>query len=396
MGARIAAFLAERGLNVLLLDLPTANDRNFLAKQALLNLRIVKPTAVANLEVLNNIVPGNFEDDLSHLEQCDWIIEAIAERFEWKENLYQRIAPCLGSHAILTSNTGGLSIHKLAATLPAALQARFLGVHFFNPPSVMKLVELIPHNGTDPKLIDRLKIFLQEVLSKTTIVAKDTPNFIGNRIGIFALLSAVWHAEALGIPPDTVDCLTGALLGRPNSATFRTIDLMGLDTFLQVVTTVKKECPDDPFNQYYHLPAWMVGLVDKGCLGHKTKKGIYMREEGKILVFQPQEDRYRIAINKMPSDVPPVLSMEGEAWFSALARGLSKEAKFVQALLSDLFTYVTVLNPIIAYQPTDIDQALTLGFGWLIGPFELMERFGKEKVNLWLTKRSNLCTESIR
>ena len=233
-------------------------------------------------EKLLYIEPANYDQHLEKLGDCDLIIEAIAERMDWKSDLYRKVAPFLKDDAIFATNTSGLSINKLAEAFPENLRHRFCGIHFFNPPRYMHLVELIPCTGTDATLLDDLETFLVSTLGKGVVRAKDTPNFIANRIGVFSMLATVHHGQHFGLGFDTVDALTGRYLGRPKSATFRTLDVVGLDVFSHVVKTMEENLTDDPWHGYFKNPEWMEKLIDDGSLGQKTKCGVYKKIDKKI------------------------------------------------------------------------------------------------------------------
>ncbi|MBI4195090.1 MAG: 3-hydroxyacyl-CoA dehydrogenase family protein, partial [Betaproteobacteria bacterium] len=232
MGAQIAAHLVNADVPTILFELPAKEgDPNGNVLKAIDNLRKLEPSPLAVVSRASHIRPANYDQHLALLRECDLVIEAISERMDWKTDLYRKVAPHLGEHAIFASNTSGLSIDRLAQAFPAELRPRFCGVHFFNPPRYMHLVELIECKDTRPAILDDLEEFLVTTLGKGVIRAKDTPNFIANRVGVFSLLATIHHAQRLGLGFDVVDALTGTLIGRPKSATFRTADVVGLDTF---------------------------------------------------------------------------------------------------------------------------------------------------------------------
>ncbi|MES2771348.1 MAG: 3-hydroxyacyl-CoA dehydrogenase family protein, partial [Pseudomonadota bacterium] len=283
MGAQIAAHLANAQIPVLLFDLPAADlanaqladtrkaaNRNI--EKAIAELSKRTPPPLAKPELSAYINAANYETDLAQLSDCDLVIEAITETMALKEALYAKIVPFLSPSAVLASNTSGLSIKRLAATLPEALQARFCGVHFFNPPRYMHLVELIGHDANPPPLLDQLESWLVSHLGKGVVRAHDTPNFIANRVGIFSILATIHHTERLGLSFDLVDALTGKLIGRPTSATYRTADLVGLDTLAHVIQTLHHSLPSkgeqaDPWHRFYKLPNWFSALISRGALG---------------------------------------------------------------------------------------------------------------------------------
>ena len=267
MGAQIAAHLINANVPVVLFELAAKEgDPNGNVLKAVANLKKLEPSPLAVKDRADLIEPANYDQHLGLLAGCDIVIEAISERMDWKADLYRKVAPHLGEHTIFASNTSGLSINKLAAVFPEAQRHRFCGVHFFNPPRYMHLVELIACSGTDAGILDELERFLVTTLGKGVVRAKDTPNFIANRVGVFSMLATLHHAERLGIGFDTVDALTGPLVGRPKSATFRTADVVGLDTFAHVVHTMRETLPEDPWHRYYGIPEWMQKLIDAGAI----------------------------------------------------------------------------------------------------------------------------------
>ena len=381
MGAQIAAHCVNAKIEVLLYDLPAKEgSRNALAEKAIELLSKLKPAPLAFQEGTAYIRPANYDDDLDELKSCDWVIEAISERLDWKLALYQKIGPYLAEHALLSTNTSGLSIEQLAEGLPEALGSRFLGVHFFNPPRYMALVELIPHTKTDAVRMDSLEAFLVLHLGKGVIRAKDTPNFIGNRIGVFSILSLLKHAERFNIAPDVVDQLTGSLLGRPKSATYRTLDVVGLDTFSHVVRTMEKELPEDPWHSLFSLPNWMFECINKGFLGQKTKKGIYEKRGEAIWVYDPEVSDYRAAVKKADPVIVECLKKPWHERIAVLKGNPHPQAQFVWACMRDLWHYCAVHLSDIAHLTSDVDLAMRWGYGWEEGPFESWQAAGWEYV----------------
>jgi len=276
MGAQIAAHCINARVPVILFDLPgkEGQPRNALVGRAIETLKKLNPAPLADAAQADLIEVGNFDDDLGKLAQADLVIEAIAERMDWKHALYARIAPHIAPHAIFATNTSGLSITGLSSGLEASLKPRFCGVHFFNPPRYMHLVELIPTADTDAAILDRLETFLTSTLGKGVVRAIDTPNFIANRVGIFGMLATMHEAEKFGLSYDLVDELTGAKLGRAKSGTFRTADVVGLDTLSHVIRTMTDKLPDDPFAPLYQQPAALQQLIAAGRLGQKKWRGL--------------------------------------------------------------------------------------------------------------------------
>ncbi len=323
MGAQIAAHLTNAGVDTVLFDLPAKQGpADGIVLKAIANLGKLSPAPLASKALAEAITPANYgtPDDSSGLEQlceCDLIIEAIAERMDWKQELYRKIAPFVSPTAVLASNTSGLGINALADVLPEQLRHRFCGVHFFNPPRYMHLAELIPARTTDKAVLEGLETFLVTTLGKGVVYAKDTPNFIGNRIGVFSILSTIHHTEAFGLGFDEVDALTGPLVGRPKSATYRTSDVVGLDTMAHVIANMAQTLPDDPWHQYFKSPQWLEALVSKGALGQKTGAGIF-RKAGKDIVVLDLENLgsanpYRPADRAAAPEVVEILKIRNPA-----------------------------------------------------------------------------------
>lgn len=376
MGAQIAAHFVNVGIETLLFDLAgETSDPNAIAKTSIQGLKKLKPTPVGSPEVIENIHPANYEQHLSQLESCDFVVEAISERLDWKQNLYDKIQGHLNDKAILVTNTSGLSIEQLKSVLLPDLQKRFCGVHFFNPPRYMKLVELIPHTTTDARVLEKLEGFLVSRLGKGVIMAKDTPNFIGNRVGVFSLLSTLHHAEKFKISPDNVDALTGVLIGRPKSATYRTMDVVGLDTLAHVVNTMRSQLENDPWFEYFNLPNWIQSLIEQRALGQKTRKGIFSKTPEGIRVYDVNSKQYRPMHAAVSSEVKACLS-EGswEQKFQKLSASEDPQCQFLWHIFNDLFHYCAYHLNTIAESTRDIDLAMRWGYGWTEGPFEIWQK----------------------
>ncbi len=386
MGAQIAAHLCNANVETLLFELPAKEgDPNGNVSRALEGLKKLEPSPLASPAKLTFIQPANYEQHLEQLRGCDLVIEAIAERMDWKSDLYRKVAPFLGKHAIFASNTSGLSINQLADAFPEALRHRFCGIHFFNPPRYMHLVELIPCKGTDTALLDQLESFLVSTLGKGVVRAQDTPNFIANRIGVFSMLATKHHAQAYGIGFDTVDALTGRYLGRPKSATFRTLDVVGLDVFAHVVNTMRENLTEDPWHRHFELPSWFNYLVDQGSLGQKTKRGIYQKIGKEIHVLDLHTKEYRLSDAKVDDGVKDILRERD--WAKKLAGLRSNphpQAQFLWAVFRDVFHYCALHLEAIADNARDFDFAVRWGFGWDNGPFEIWQAAGWQQVAGWI------------
>src|SRR5215212_8597592 len=288
MGAQIAAHLVNVKVPVVLFDLPAKEGpKNGVVAKAVEGLKKLKPAPLGVPEDAALIEQANYEEHLDKLRECDLVIEAIAERMDWKLDLYTKVAPALAPHAIVASNTSGLSITKLSEVLPEEIKSRFCGIHFFNPPRYMALVELIATPTTDPKILDHLEAFVTTVLGKSVVRAKDTPNFIANRVGIAGMLATMKEAETYGLTYDVVDDLTGKKLGRASSGTFRTADVVGLDTMAHVIKTLQDNLQSDPFYASYATPAVVTKLLEQGALGQKSGAGFYKKVGKDILQLDP-------------------------------------------------------------------------------------------------------------
>jgi 3-hydroxyacyl-CoA dehydrogenase len=386
MGAQIAAHLVNANVETILFELPAnEGDPNGNVKKALAGLKKLEPAPISTPAKLNYIEPANYDQHLEKLRDCDLVIEAIAERIDWKSDLYRKVAPYLKEDAIFATNTSGLSINKLAEAFPEKLRHRFCGIHFFNPPRYMYLVELIPCEGTEASLLDRLETFLVSTVGKGVVRAKDTPNFIANRVGVFSMLATLHHARQLGLGFDTVDALTGRYLGRPKSATFRTLDVVGLDVFSHVVKTMEENLADDPWHCYFTSPEWMNELIDQGSLGQKTRCGVYKKVKKEIQVLDLATDSYRLSDGKADDEVKGILrERDWSVKLEKLRNSKNPQAQFVWAILRDSFHYCAVHLESIAENARDLDLAVRWGFGWDSGPFEIWQAAGWQQVASWI------------
>lgn len=386
MGAQIAAHLANANVEVILFDLPAKDgDKNAIALKALAGMQKLEPTPFSVKSKASEIAVANYETDLPKLKECDLIIEAISERIDWKSDLYKKVGPHISADAIFATNTSGLSLKTLSEHLPGHLKNRFCGVHFFNPPRYMALVEIIPGPITEPAAMDNLESFLTTVLGKSVVRAKDTPNFIANRIGVFSMLATLHHAEKFKLGCDEVDALTGPGIGRAKSATYRTADVVGLDTFSHVVKTMFDTLPDDAWRSIFSLPDWFNGLVEKGAHGQKTGAGVYKKIGKDIMVFDPSKGDYRPSAGVVASEVEPILKIRNPAErMSKLRESKHPQAQFLWSIFRDLFHYCAVQSESICHNLRDLDFAVRWGFGWAAGPFETWQLAGWQQVSSWI------------
>ena len=385
MGAQIAAHLVNLKIPVLLFDLAAkTGDKNGTVQKALDGLKKLKPSAIGVPADLALIRPANYDQHLALLAGCDLVIEAIAERMDWKLSLYEMVAPHIAPHAIIASNTSGLSISKLAEILPETIKPRFCGIHFFNPPRYMQLLELIPTPTTGPEILDQLETFATRQLGKGVVRAKDTPNFIANRVGIAGMLATIKEAENHGLGYDVVDDLTGKKLGRASSGTFRTADVVGLDTLAHVIKTLQDNLADDPFFASYGTPAAVNALISAGALGQKTGAGFYKKVGKDILRFDAAKGDYVPGGGKAEAIVDRMLKKPAAERLKLLRESSHPQAQFLWAIHRNAFHYVAVHLAEVADSAREIDLAMRWGFGMKQGPFELWQDAGWQQVAGWV------------
>ncbi|ABZ82698.1 3-hydroxyacyl-coa dehydrogenase [Heliomicrobium modesticaldum Ice1] len=402
MGSAIAAHLANAGRDVLLLDIVpkeltpeeakqglTLQDRavrDRIAAKAKANLLKQKPSPLFVPEVLERIAVGNLEDDLPRVATADWVIEAIVERLDVKQALWKRVESYWQPGTIVSSNTSGVSINQIVADCSHPFRRHFMGTHFFNPPRYMKLLELIPCRETDEELIGFMKSFCEKQLGKGVVLAKDTPNFIANRIGTYGLLVTLQAMEKYGLTVDEVDALTGPVIGRPKSATFRTLDLVGLDVFVHVANNVFESTTDPEEKAAFAIPAPLRQMLEKGWLGDKSGQGFYRKEKGpqgsaigvldlNTFTYRP---RKKIA---MPSLETAKLGKGTAEKITTLVSGKDPAAQFSWEILKKVLLYSARKLPEIADDIVSVDEAMRWGFNWSLGPFETWDAIGlKESV----------------
>jgi len=382
MGAQIAAHMANADVPVVLFDLVSQQgDPNGLANKAIEGLKKLTPAPLMDKERIRFIDAANFDQHLSLLAECDLVIEAIAEKMEWKEDLYRKIIPFIKPGAVVASNTSGLSINRLSENLPVEMRPRFCGIHFFNPPRYMRLVEIIATRSSAPAMLDHLETWLTSRLGKGVVRARDTPNFVANRVGVFSILAVMHHTARLGLGCDEVDALTGPRIGRPKSATFRTADVIGLDTLNHVVKTMRDTLPSDPWFGHFNAPQWLHGLIEKGALGQKTKTGIFTKVGKDIHVFDPAQGQYRPATGSIAPEVADLLKITDPALrLTALRVDAHPQAQLLWSIFRDVFHYCAYHLADIADNARDVDFAMRWGFGWNRGPFETWQAAGWKAV----------------
>ena len=379
MGAQIAAHLVNLKVPVVLFDLPAKEGpKNGIVTRAVDGLKKLKPSPLGVASDAALIGQANYEEHLEQLRGCDLIIEAIAERMDWKHDLYKKIAPFIAEHTIVASNTSGLSITELSKGLPDAIKPRFCGIHFFNPPRYMTLVELINTPTTEPKILDDLEAFVTSGLGKGVVRAKDTPNFVANRIGIAGMLATMKEVENFGLTFDVVDDLTGKRLGRASSGTFRTADVVGLDTMAHVIKTLQDNLSldTDPFYESFGTPPVLKALIDSGKLGQKTKAGFFKKVGRDISRFELDSGEYVPAGAKADEVYGRMLKRPAGERLRLLRDSEGPQGQFLWAILRNGFHYAAVHLASIADTARDVDQAMRWGFGMKQGPFELWQEAG--------------------
>ena len=373
MGAQIAAHLTNAKIPVYAFDMSQE-----VADKGVEAAVKIKPAAFYNPKNAEMITPLNYDDHLDKLKECDWIIEVIAEKIEWKHGLYKRIAPHIHPKAIITSNTSGLAASTLVEGMDASLKKRFFITHFFNPPRYMKLVEIITHADTDQSLIKPMADFLENVLGKGVVYAKDTPNFVANRIGVFGMMATLEEAYKRNLSIEDVDALTGTIIGRPKSATFRTADVVGLDTLSFVAKTAYDNCLDDEEREGFKLPDYITKMLENNWLGQKTGQGFYKKiEKGvihsidlKTMEYKPQSKSRYTSVRIARENV------DSAKKFAALVNGKDIAGEFIWAVTSRALLYSANRLPEIADDIVNIDNAMKWGFAWSKGPFEMWDDLG--------------------
>ena len=398
MGAQIAAHLVNVKVPVILFDLPAKEGpKNGIVTRAIDGMKKLKPAPLGVVEDAVLIGQANYEEHLEQLRDCDLIIEAIAERMDWKLDLYKKIAPFIAPHAIVASNTSGLSITQLSEALPEEIKPRFCGIHFFNPPRYMALVELINTPTTQASYLDALEAFVTSNLGKGVVRAKDSPNFIANRVGIAGMLATMKEVENFGLTYDVVDDLTGKKLGRASSGTFRTADVVGLDTMAHVIKTLQDTLSGDatagagkfdPFYASFATPEVLKTLLEMGNFGQKTKAGFFKKVGRDVMRFDLASKEYVPAGQKADEVYGRMLKKPAAERLKLLRNSQGAQGQFLWAILRNAFHYAAVHLASIADNARDVDFCMRWGFGMQQGPFELWQEAG------WL-EVANMVKEDI-
>jgi 3-hydroxyacyl-CoA dehydrogenase len=397
MGATIAAHLANAALDVLLLDMvprelsgaelsagltpDSPQVRNRIARRGLEGLQDMKPAPLFLEEYARQIEVGNFDDDLPRIKECDWVIEVVVEHLPIKQSLFGRLVPYLAPGTILSTNTSGLSVNAMAEGLPPEVRRNFLVTHFFNPPRYMRLLEIVPCRETDPAVVEGMADFIGARLGKGVVYAKDTPNFIANRIGVYAIYKGIEHMMAMGMTVEEVDAVAGQATARPKSAAFRTADLVGIDTLIHVGNNSFQQLPDDDERGVFRVPEFMTQMVEKGLLGNKSEGGFYRKEQvdgqRRIFYYDYNRGAYAPAAKPKFASLAAVKMVDDPALkVKMVVEGQDKAAEYAWKNLRDTLIYTVKRIPEIADDVINIDNAMKWGFNWEIGPFEMLDAIG--------------------
>jgi len=387
MGSRIACHFAGIGLQVLLLDIPAKDAKDLKEKNKIVNDALAaavksNPSPVFTKDVIKNIITGNFEDNMKDISGCDWIIEVVVERLDIKKLIFDEVEKYRKPGTLVTSNTSGIPIHLMAEGRSDDFKKHFCGTHFFNPPRYLRLLEIIPTADTDKEVIDFLMHYGDLYLGKTTVLCKDTPAFIANRIGVFSIMSIFHIMEKLDLNIDDIDALTGPVIGHPKSATFRTADVVGIDTLVKVAIGVKNSCPDDEAKETFEVPLWLQKMVDNNWLGDKTGQGFFKKTKGtdgtkEILSLNLKTFEYEARQKPKFATLEAAKPVDNlKEKLKILISGKDKAGEFYRAFHYNLFSYISHRIPEISDEIYRIDDAMKAGFGWEIGPFEIWDALG--------------------
>jgi 3-hydroxyacyl-CoA dehydrogenase len=392
MGSRIALHFAGIGLQVVLLDIVPADakeskdkkSRNKLVNDALQAAIKSNPSPAYTKDVVKRVTTGNFEDDMKEIGTCDWVIEVVVERLDIKKLVFDQVEKFRKPGTLITSNTSGIPIHMMAEGRSEDFRKHFCGTHFFNPPRYLRLLEIIPTPDTDPAIVDFLMHYGDLYLGKTTVLCKDTPAFIANRIGVFGIMAIFGLVDKMGLTIDEVDALTGPIIGRPKSATFRTADVVGIDTMVKVAKGVYDNCPHDEAREVFQIPAWLQKMVDNNWLGDKSGQGFFKKTKSsgktEILTLDLATMEYG------PRNKPRFASVEAAKQLDdlrqrikALCQGTDKAGEFYRHFHYGMFSYISHRYPEISDELYRVDDAMMAGFGWEIGAYESWDLLGLPK-----------------
>jgi 3-hydroxyacyl-CoA dehydrogenase len=393
MGSRIACHFAGVGLQVLLLDIQPKDlpadakigDKNKIVNDALATAIKSNPSPVYTADVVKKITTGNFTDDMKKIADYDWVIEVVVERLDVKQSIFTEVEKCRKPGTLITSNTSGIPIHLMAEGRSDDFKKHFCGTHFFNPPRYLRLLEIIPTPHTDPSVVDFLMHYGDLVLGKTTVLCKDTPAFIANRIGVFGMMAIMNTMEKLQLNVDDIDALTGPVIGRPKSATFRTADVVGIDTLVKVAKGVAENCRDDEAKEMFAIPAWLEKIVANNWLGDKTGQGFFKKTksaagEKEILTLNLQTLEYGARQRPKFATLETAKPIEDlKSRLKVLCAGTDKAGEFYRLLHYNLFSYISHRIPEISDEIYRVDDAMMAGFGWEIGAFESWDVLGVTK-----------------
>mgnify|MGYP001251308063 CR=1 FL=1 len=389
MGSRIACHFAGIGLQVLLLDMvpkeaaDTNNKqaRNKLVNDALQTAIKSNPSPVYTQDVVKRITTGNFTDNMKDIAGCDWIMEAVVERLDIKQQIFTEVEKYRKPGTLITSNTSGIPIHLMTKDRSDDFKKHFCGTHFFNPPRYLRLLEIIPTEDTDAAVVDFLMHYGDLYLGKTTVLCKDTPAFIANRIGVYGIMTIFGLVDKLGLTIDEVDALTGPIIGRPKSATFRTADVVGIDTLVKVAKGVYENCPNDEHRDTFTIPAWLDKMVANNWLGDKTGQGFFRKKKGEKDIYTLDLNSFEYKLRSKPKfatleTAKPIDDLHTR--LKALMAGGDKAGEFYRHFHYGLFSYISHRIPEISDDIYRVDDAMMAGFGWEIGAFESWDVLGVE------------------
>ena len=392
MGSRIACYFAGIGVQVLLLDIVPKDlpadakpaERNKIVNDALTAAVKSNPSPVYHKDVIKKITTGNFEDNMKDIAGCDWIIEVVVERLDIKQKVFEQVEKYRRPGTLITSNTSGIPIHMMAEGRSDDFKKHFCGSHFFNPPRYLRLLEVIPTPYTDPEIVDFLMNYGDLYLGKTTVLCKDTPAFIANRIGVFGMMAIMNVKEKLKLSIDEIDALTGPIIGRPKSATFRTGDVVGLDTLVKVAKGVADNCPNDEAKDQFNIPVWLEKMIANNWLGDKTGQGFFKKTKGaggekEILTLNLDTMEYGPRVKPKFATLEAAKPVDDlNTRLKMLVAGQDKAGEFYRLFHYGLFSYISHRIPEISDELYRVDDAMMAGFGWEIGAFESWDVLGVE------------------